>query len=77
MAMFLRKNVKLDSETNPLSFIYAYYVMNVFSSAAALKCLIESLLYTKALLLLQSNDKHREFIQKVKSGEHYGCFGLT
>jgi hypothetical protein len=57
--MFFRKNVKLDLENNPLSFIYANYAMNVFSDAAALKCLIESLLYTKTLLLLQSNDQHR------------------
>lgn len=48
-----------------------------FDAGIMVKSLLHYMLYTKTILSFQSNPKHKEFIEKARTLEHIGCFGLT
>ena len=68
---------QINLEKDPLQVLYAQYAITSFDQGIAVKGLLHYFLYTKTILLYQSNEKHKEFLKRAISLDDLGCFGLT
>ena len=77
MVLALRKFWKLDLINEPIRLVFLQYAIGMFNGGICVKSLLHYFLYTKSLLLYQSNPKHMELYNRAISGEDIGCFSLT
>lgn len=77
MAIALSKFAKIDLIKEPLKLLYIAWAVLNYDLGLEVKTFLHYFLYTKTLILFQSNPKHQEFIQDAMSLKDWGCFGLT
>jgi alkylation response protein AidB-like acyl-CoA dehydrogenase len=71
------KFLKVNLEKDPLQILFSFYAINTFDQGIVVKALLHYLLYVKTILLYQSNEKHKDFLNRAMNLEDLGCFGLT
>jgi hypothetical protein len=59
------KFLKIDLEKDPLQLLYSLYAINAFDQGIGIKIFIQYMLYTKTILIYQSNEKHKEFLTRA------------
>lgn len=77
MIFSLMKFLKIDIEKDPLQILFSFCAIASFDQGIVVKALLHYMLYIKTILLYQSNEKHKVFLNRAMNLEDLGCFGLT
>lgn len=71
----MNKFMKIDIQKDPMHLMFALY--GCFDCGLTTKGNLQNMLYTKSIQLYGHLPEHQEFLDKGKTYEHIGCFGLT